>query len=249
MHPYKQRIRKPGDEISSGSDIFKILGYTDVCNPIYSFDLMNDSNFGRLKNCIENKIPIPESYNANIIRLRDYRLGSMINDFRDLCNYCLTSYEESWQEYRAEYNTSIPEEFYSFWMLCDDILLDKVLPKFVNLIDPISMEWIDPEYPKVTKKDGAYQFQLDAPIMTSNPLFLLPETEIEYFFHKPDCHPFVILDEEISEAVGKYIPDWLMKLDSMHEELTYSEELPGETKEARVSRIKTEIRSYSKIRK
>ena len=246
MDAYEQLIRKPGDEISSGSDIFKTFGYTDVCNPIYSFDLMNDSNFGYLKDCIENEKAIPERYNANVIRLRDYRLGGMINDFRELCNSALTPYEESWEEYRAEYNTKMPEEFYSFWMIYDEVTIGKILPKFINLIDPISMEWIDPEYPKVTMEDGVYQYGLDAPIVTSNPLFLLPETKMEYLFYEPYCDPITAIYEEVSEEIAEHIPDWLFITDIMNNELTNAKPKTGETEIQFISRTKNEIRTRFK---
>ena len=57
---YEQLIRKPGDEVSSGADLYKVFGYTDIRNPIYSFDLINDSKFERLRECIENDKEIPE---------------------------------------------------------------------------------------------------------------------------------------------------------------------------------------------
>ena len=53
----------------------------------------------------------------------------MINDFRELCNSALTSYEESWEEYRTKYNTEMPEEFYDFWTMYDEETIGKILLK------------------------------------------------------------------------------------------------------------------------
>ena len=251
MNSYEELTRNPGDPISSGSDIFQAFGYTDVNNPIYSFDLMNDSNFRYLKEMIDNKIhpsEIPEKYNANIIRLRDYRLGSMLNEFKDWCDGALVSYEDIWEEYRDEHNPTIPESFYDFWMLYDDITFGKILPDFINLIDPVSMQWIDPEYPKITTKDGSYQYQIDKPILTSNPSFLFPNTQVNYISHKPNS-PAPYIYEEINDLIGEYIPRSIHILACMHNELEYEKEKPDETEKEFITRIKWQVRRHNQKRR
>ena len=84
------------------------------------------------------------------------------------------------------------------------------------------MQWIDPEYPKVTMEDGIYQYELDDSIVTSNPLFLLPETKMEYLFYEPYCDPITAIYEEVSQEIAEYIPDWLFITDIMNNELTYA---------------------------
>ena len=240
---YDQLIRQPGDQISSGADMFRIFGYTDVCNPYIGFDLMNDSNFEHLKNCIEENSPIPDRYNANIIRLRDYRLGGIMNDFRSLCESDLHQYEDAWKEYRQEYNPSMPEEFYQFWMLYDTVMLDTIFPKFVNLIDPVSMMWIDPEYPKVQLNQGVYEFQTDTPIMTSDPKFLHPETKMDYGSYKATDNPLLPIWEEIEQEVQEYYPTWLIRIEYLHNELTNTEPKENETQAEFIRRTKREVRT------
>ena len=228
--------------------MFKVFGYTDIQNPIYSFDLMNDSKFGYLKDCIENKSQIPEHYNANIIRLRDYRLGELINDFREMCNGEIVQYEDAWREYRAEYNTSMPEDFYHFWCLCDDITIYKILPRYMNLIDPVSMNWIDPEYSSVSVVNGIYQYKINKPIMTADPTFLYPETKVKYNAHTPEYRPILSICEELSEEVRPHLPKWLRMVESLHNELTHTEPEEGETETAFIKRTKKWIRNFYKDR-
>ena len=251
MDAYEKLIRDPGGEISSGTDMFRTFGYTDMRNPIYGFDLMNDSNFRYLKEMIDNKIhpsEIPEKYNANIIRLRDYRLGDMLNAFKDWCDSTLVPYEDSWEEYRDEHNPTMPESFYDFWMLYDNVTFGKILPYFINLIDPISMQWIDPEYPKITTKDGYYQYRIDKPILTSNPSFLFPDTKMDYISHKPnDPAPYIY--EEINEMIDEYIPRSIHMLACIHNELEYGEEKPDETEKEFIARIKWQLRHHNPKRK
>ena len=244
---YEQKIRNPGDSIASGSEMFKVFGYTDINNPIYSFDLMNDSYFQRLKECIDNNSEIPEQFNANIIRLRDYRLGSLINDFREMCNCELHMYEDSWEEYRKEYNNSMPEDFYQFWMLYDTVLLGDIFPKFANLIDPISMKWVDPKYPKVwMTKDGTYKYRLRKSIKTSDPRFLYPKTEIIYDNYTPEYDPIANICEELTQEMIEYIPNWLMSVDHIHHELTNTEPKEGQSEADFVRATKHRIRRYFK---
>ena len=239
---YQEQIRHPGSEILSGADMLKEFGYTDTGNPYVGFDLMNDSNFKRLKACIENKSNIPDEYNANIIRLRDYRLGSMINDFREMCNGELYRYEEAWAEYRAEYNPSMPEEFYEFWLLYDTVTIGKILPLFINLIDPISMKWIDLEYSKVkVDNKGKYHYEIEKPILTSDPTFLYPDTEMEYESHKPD---YVIgsICEELAQEVQEYFPVWLLRVEYMNNQLEHGKPKPNESDTDFLRRTKWEVR-------
>ena len=239
---YEELIRDPGKPISSGSDMFEIFGYTDIQNPIYSFDLMNDSKFKYLKEMIDaNKQNIPKHYNANIIRLRDYRLGSLINEFRTFCESALHCYEDAWKEYRAEYNPSMPEDFYHFWCLYDTITIDIVFPKYADLIDPISMNWIDMEYSKVTCIDGIYKYKIPKPIMTSDPRFLYPNTDVEYQDHKPD-YVLGAIANELDEELREYFPTWLIRVEALHNELTYTEPEKDESEAQFIKRTKTYIR-------
>ena len=241
---YETRIRHPGSKIASGADMLKEFGYTDVCNPIYGFDLMNDSKFDRLKTCIENKSEIPERYNANIIRLRDYRLGGMINDFREMCNCELHRYEDAWKEYREAYNTSMPEEFYEFWMLYDTVTIGKILPKFINLIDPISMNWIDPEYPKVTMdNEGKYHYEIGEPIVTSDSTFLYPDAKVSYFFYEPKYNPIANICEKLVQEIDEFIPVWMHRVDYLHNQLLYTKPEDGETEADFIRRSKWKTRS------
>ena len=243
---YEEKIRDPGDSIASGIDMFKVFGYTDICNPYISFDLMNDSYFDRLQECIKNKTEIPERFNANIIRLRDYRLGGIINGFREHAECELHMYEDAWEEYREEFNPSMPEEIYEFWMLYDSVLIDKIFPKFANLIDPISMQWIDPEYPKVQMtKDGTYQYRLYQPIMTSDPRFLYPETKVKYQDYSPN-DPIHDIDEHLRNELVEYLPNWLLSVENMHHDLTNIEPEKGQTEEEFIRVTKSRIRNYFK---
>lgn len=240
---YEARIRHPGSQISSGAEMLKELGYTDICNPYISFDLINDSNFRYLKTCIENESEIPERYNANIIRLRDYQLGGMINDFREMCNCELHRYETAWEEYRKEYNKSMPEEFYEFWVLYDTVTIGEILPKYINLIDPISMNWIDLEYPKVTvDSDGKYHYQIDEPILTSDPTFLYPDKQVEYDNYEPKYNAIANICEELVEEMNEYIPVWMLRVEHINNQLEYSEPENGETEDEYIRRIKWEAR-------
>ena len=240
---YDQLIKQPGDQISSGADMLRIFGYTDVQNPYIGFDLMNDSNFRYLEDCIKENRPVPDTYNANIIRLRDYRLGGIMNDFRSLCESDLHRYEDAWKEYREEYNPSMPEEFYEFWMLRDAVMLDIIFPKFVNLIDPVSMTWIDPEYPKVQVNKDVYEFKTDTPIMTSNPKFLHPETKMDYGCYKPTDNPLMLIWDELEQEIQEYYPTWLIRLEYLHNQLSYTEPEKNETEAEFIRRTKREIRS------
>lgn len=246
---YEQRIRHPGDNISSGAELLKSLGYTDFQNPIYSFDLMNDSNFKRLEEYIKNKTEIPEQYNANIIRLRDYHLGEMINEFRDLCYASINDYETSWIEYREEYNPEMPSEIYMFWVFCDDLLLNSILPMYINLIDPLSMEWIDPEYPKVTIENGVYQYKLDGPIKTSDPTFLSPDSKMEYFFYQPTCDSIVAIYEELIESVRIFLPESIRQVDYLLNELQNTQPQKNETQQDFIRRTKWEVRYHFRRRR
>lgn len=239
---YDEKIQHPGEPISSGSEMLKIFGYTDIQNPIYSFDLMNDSNFNRLKECIENKKEIPNRYNANIIRLRDYRLGGMINNFRELCESTLHYYEDAWREYREEYNQTMPEDFYSFWCLYNEITIKKILPKFIDLIDPISMKWIDPEYQKVSIENDRYKYQLNQPIMTADPRFLCPEIGVGYEEYKPEYSPITTICEELNEEVSSHLPEWLTKIETLHNELTNTKPQFNESEKDFIRRIKWEVK-------
>ena len=239
---YDEKIRHPGEPITSGAEMFKHFGYTDVRNPIYSFDLMNDSKFEYLKDCIDNEKEIPERYNNNIIRLRDYRLGGMINDFIAWCESELYRYEEAWTEYRKEYNPSMPDEFYEFWYLSETIILDEILPKFINLIDPVSMCWIDPEYPKVKIDKGTYNFQINKPILTADPTFLYPGTKVKYESHEPDYESIATIHEELSEEVSEYLPVWMLRVESLNNSLQYKEPKNGKTEDEMIKRIKWETR-------
>ena len=68
---YEQKIRHPGSKISCGADILKEFSYTDIRNPYVTFSLINDSRYDYLKDYIDEKKPVPEQFNSNIIRLRD----------------------------------------------------------------------------------------------------------------------------------------------------------------------------------
>ena len=247
---YREQKRHPGSPIKSGSDMFKEFGYTDTQNPYVGFSLMNDSNYEWLRKLIEDqKVPpdeIPIGYNSNIIRLRDYRLGTMINAFREFCQSVIPMYEDAWHEYQKEYNASMPEDFYNFWYLSDKISLETIFPNYVNLIDPISMEWIDPQYAKVKCVDGVYQYQLDEPIMTSDARFLYKEITMEYEDHTPDHSPPLSIIEEVEQDMFEYIPDWMMCVDQMNHDLTYIEPNKNESREDFIKRIKFGIRAYSK---
>ena len=243
---YEEKIRHPGEPISSGADMLEIFGHTDVNNPIYSFDLMNDSYFGYLKELIDKEVPpsdIPKRYNANIIRLRDYRLGSMLNDLRELCNSILTDYEDAWEEYQEQHNPEMPSDFYHFWSLDDKIFLEQILSKFINLIDPVSMEWIDPNYEKVTIKDkDIYEYKIDKPILTADPTFLYPKTKMEYYFHDPISNPIVSIYEELPELIRGLIPNSIYKVEYIIEELKYKNPKEGESQKNFINRIKSKIR-------
>lgn len=246
---YDEQIRDPGKEISSGQDLFDVFGYTDTRNPYVGFDLMNDSYFKSLEDMIKEKKvtpeDIPDRYNANIIRLRDYQLGEMLNGFRDLCNAALTRYEEEWSDYQTNYNTdNMPEDFYHFWMLYDSTIHNEILPKYINLIDPVSMTWIDPEYEKVTYEDGKYQYKLNQPIRTSDPKFLYPDTKMTYFFHEPRYNPITWLYDELAEEVPDFLPDAICKACSMGNHLIYNNPNEGETEEDFIRRTKWQIRYH-----
>jgi len=243
MNDYEETLRHPGVPITSGADMFKALGYTDIGNPIYFFDLNNDPKFGYIEDCIKENKPLPERYNANIIRLRDYQLGGMINNFREICESTLHCYEDAWKEYREEFNPEMPEDYHHFWYLPDRITLDKILPKYINLIDPVSMKWIDPEYPKVSVENGIYQYKINEPILTADPTFLYPGTKVQYESYEPDYESIMIIDDQINEDVRQHLPRWLTSIECLYNELRYTEPDKDETQEEFVRRTRWEVRN------
>ena len=192
-----------------------------------------------------NQQEIPEHYNANIIRLRDYRLGTMINQFHSLCEETLHIYREAWKDYYEEYNKSIPEDFSEFWYLKESITIDTIFPKFVDLIDPISMNWIDMEYEEVSYIDGIYRYNLQKPIMTSDTKFLYPDTDVTYENHEPN---YVIgnIYEAVREELREYLPTWLIRIESLYNELTYTSPKENETEAEFIKRTKRLIREQIK---
>ena len=240
METYEEMLRNPGVPITSGMDMFKEFGYTDIRNPIYSFDLMNSPGFETIENCLKNEREIPERCNANVIRLRNYNLGNKINGFRELCDSALTFYEEAWEEYREEYNPSMPESFYDFWMLYDSVLFKELLPKYINLIDPVSMKWIDPDSPKITLENDVYKFKLDEPIMTSDARFLYPDVE------KVSSDPIISMYETISEEVSEFVPISIITAEILNNEFTHSKPKKGETEDEFIRRSKFEVRAWRK---
>ena len=246
MNPYEKIIESRQTHLMQGSDLFRIFGYTDIRNPIFSFDIMNDSNFRVIEDCIKNHREIPEYCNPNVVRLRDYRLGGMINAFRELCDSALNFYEEAWEEYRNEYNPEMPETFYDFWLLYDHVIFEKILPKYINLIDPISMTWIDPEYPKATLKDDVYQYTRNEPLMTYDTTFLRPKSEMEY--HGYDAHPdpLISIYDTLHEEVQELVPDSIVNVEILNNELTNTEPKNRETEAEFIRRTKFEVRAWRK---
>ena len=237
---YEEILRHPGDNISSGSEMLEVLGYTDTRNPIYTFDLMNDSKFKDIENFVKKDKEIPERYNNNVIRLRDYTLGTILNDLIDLCENALDIYKESWHYYREIYNPKMPEDISEFYYIPDSIIFEKVLPKYINLIDPLTMKWLDPEGEKISVQNGIYQYQLDTPIKTSDSRFLYPQAKLppqqveDFFLSDLLC--------EMEQETEKYIPHAITKVDYLLNSLDYDPEIPGETQENRIQRIKNETR-------
>lgn len=243
---YEETLRHPGVPITSGADMLKEFGHTDIGNPIYFFDLNNDPKFGYLEDCIKEKSPIPERYNANIIRLRDYQLGGMINNFRELCESTLHCYENAWKEYREKFNQNMPEDFHHFWYLPDEIIINKILPKYINLIDPVSMKWIDPEYPKVSVENGIYQYKINEPILTADPTFLYPGIQVQYESYEPDYESIMLIHEYLDEDVRQHLPKWLRLIESLHDQLTYEEPDKDETLTQFIRRTKNQVRAAYK---
>ena len=210
---YEAIRRNPGEEITCGADMLRIYGYTDTQNPIYGFDMMNNENTHRtMKSFIEKGKKLPDRYNSEVTKLRDYALGGMINEFRSWVDDCIDMYDEEWKEHREHNDPSLPESIYDFWCLYDDILIGKILPTFINLIDPISMTWIDPDYEKVTiDKDFRYQYKLNKPILTSNPTFLREDAEMLYEFYVPEETPYLSIYEELPGMLIEYIPKNILK--------------------------------------
>ena len=90
-------------------------------------------------------------------------------------------FNEAWESYRNAFNPSMPEDMFRFWHGFGEREWIKLAPKYANLIDPISLEWIDPEYPLVTTdKKGNYIFKIEEPIHESDCRFLYNKTKMKY---------------------------------------------------------------------
>lgn len=237
---YKQEQLSEGFDITCGMDMWEEYGNTWY--PFMGLHLLNMPGLSLFQDYIEKQhIPKP-GYNANIRTARWATFATLIhNIFESSSEMLFERYDHTWREYRENYNPSMPE-LADIWCGPTTEEINEIVPQFVNRIDPISMKWIDPDYPKL--ENGEYH--LKEPIKAADPRFLYKDTKMKYInfepYEMPEHDTYYDIEETLNS--NSSIPDSVLCLNALYEQILYHPQKKDEDFNETIRIIKAEHRHH-----
>ena len=172
----ERRLNKPGTKsYRNGLEMWNDYGQGIHYNPMEGLHIEYNTH---TPDHIENKIiGHNEKHDDDIIQCRDYLLRVRIQD-TILTNVSDEIYNRINEQYeiKRQQNPDHPQ----LWQEWDDFTEEEtkqIVTRYVGLLDPLTLRWIDPEHPEVVKDDdGNYLFNREPPTHELDTTFLYKET-------------------------------------------------------------------------
>ena len=157
---------------TSGESMWKHYDYRQFYNPFENLYLITNDNIGEL---IESKaFDQTNRHDTLTIKARNLLTRIRIEDlFHNDCTEIVFAHLQGNFNTIAKHNPNTPD-VYDLWGGPTESEMHKIIMKYIQLLDPYSMEWIHPKHAKRSKKhkNGKYLFKRHPPIPEINPFFL-----------------------------------------------------------------------------
>ena len=178
----------------SGEDMWEHYNRGQRYNPFEGLHLSINEN---LQDKIDNKLfDRNDKYNDVLKRSRDYLMRVRIQDlfYQECDEYTYYHIQEEFNTIK-EHNPSIPE-LDQIWCGTTEETMEPIIHKYIQLLDPYIMSWIDPEKAEYDKKEEKYLFHHEPPIGEFN----------THFLYNTDIGEIEAIAEQIQEYMRNNLP-------------------------------------------
>ena len=190
----------------TGEDMWQHYNRGQYYNPFEGLHLaMNE----KIQNKIERKVfDRSDKYNDLIQKCRNFMMRVRIQDlFHGHCNEIVHEDIEQQFEEIKKHNPSIPD-LDDVWCGTTELEMEIIIPKYIQLLDPYTMAWLNPDDTEYNIKEAKYLFHRDPPTREFDTFFL----------YNQEVGEFDAVAEAVTESINNNIPWQLQEILCENEE-------------------------------